>query len=61
MLIWGRYENKPPEKIDDIPKREVNRMLYEYKMAFAALPGQHSHDKWKLWIGRRKDEPSAQN
>jgi hypothetical protein len=57
MIIWGRYKNNPPEKIDDIPKHDVNRCLHEYKMAFGAYPGQHAHKDWKLWIGRRKDEP----
>lgn len=59
MLIWGRYLGGKPEKIDDIPKHDVQRCLYEYKMAFGALPGQHAHGKWKLWIGRMKDEPKS--
>lgn len=49
MIIWGRYLNKQPEKIDDIPKHDVQRCLHEYMMAFGK--------DWKLWIGRRKDEP----
>lgn len=57
MQIWGRYRNNPPEKIDNIPKHDVQRCLYEYMMAFGALPGQHAHKDWKLWTGRRKDEP----
>ncbi len=60
MTIWGRYEGRKPERIDDIPKHDVQRCLYEYALAFGALPGQSSYKKWKLWIGRMKDEPSDQ-
>jgi hypothetical protein len=49
MKIWGRYLNNAPECIDDIPKNDAQHCLYEYKMAFGR--------EWKLWIGRRKDEP----
>lgn len=57
MNIWGRYEGRKPEKIDDIPKHDVQRCLGEYMLAFGAMRGQHAHKKWKLWIGRMKDEP----
>jgi hypothetical protein len=49
MKIWGRHLNNKPECIDDIPKGDVRRCLREYMMAFGR--------EWKLWIGRRKDEP----
>lgn len=49
MKIWGRYQNKKPEVIDDIPKHDVQRCLREYVMAFGR--------GWTLWIGCMKDEP----
>jgi hypothetical protein len=58
MTIWGRYEGHKPEKIDNIPKHDVQRCLGEYMLAFGAMRGQHAYKKWKLWIGRMKDEPS---
>jgi len=58
MIIWGKYEGHKPEKIDDIPKHDVQRCLHEYKLAYGALPGQRFHKAWKLWLGRMKDEPS---
>ena len=57
ISIWGRYLNNKPEKVDDIPKNDVGRCLHEYMLAFGAMPGQSNYKKWKLWIGRLKDEP----
>jgi len=61
MKIWGRYQNKEPELIDTCSKSEAEYMLYNYLMAFGALPGQHAHKDWKLWLGRKKDEPRKEN
>lgn len=51
MVIWGRYEDRKPEKVDDIPKHDVYRCLHEYKLAFGK--------GWTLWVGRLKDEPNT--
>lgn len=56
--IWGKYENQPIEKIDEFGSQgEAARMLYEYRMSFGALPGQHAHAKWKLWVGKKTECP----
>jgi len=56
-IIWGKYKNLKPEKIDTIPTHDVQRMLHEYRLAYGAFPGSPHAKSWKLWIGRRKDEP----
>jgi hypothetical protein len=50
MTIWGRYKGGDAEKIDTCSKSEASSMLGEYRMAFGS--------DWKLWAGRKKDEPS---
>ena len=50
MTIWGRYKDGKPEKIDTCSKSDAGRMLGEYRLAFG--------NDWKLWAGRKKDEPS---
>lgn len=57
--IWGRYKSHRPEKIDTAKNEdEAAYLLYEYKLAYGALPGQINHGFWKLWTGLRKDEPT---
>jgi len=56
--IWGRYMDRKPEKVDTLSPREAQRCFGEYLLAFGALRGQHNYKKWKLWMGRLKDEPS---
>lgn len=56
--IWGKYRDKAVERIDSCAERDVARMLFEYKMAFAALPGQHEHKNWKLWAGKKYPVPT---
>lgn len=57
--IWGKYEDKAVERVDSFDsQREAMAMLYEYKMAFGALPGQHAHKKWKLWVGKKYPIPT---
>jgi hypothetical protein len=58
MKVWFKYDaNSKPEVIDDLPKQEAQRCLYEYMMAHGVLPGQHRHGKSKVWMGLRRDEP----
>jgi hypothetical protein len=58
ISIWSRYLNHKPERIDSAKNQEdANYLLYQYKLAFGALPGQPAHGKWKLWTGRKCDEP----
>jgi hypothetical protein len=57
MIIWGKYGNQTPEKIDTAPKHDAQRMLREYNLAFGCFRGGPHEKKWKLWLGRRKDEP----
>lgn len=59
--IWGRYLDRKPEKICTCPESDLAHDFYNYQLAFAALPGQHNHKKWKLWTGRMKDEPRNEN
>lgn len=57
-VIWGKLEDQAVERIDCFSSMgEAQRMLYEYKMSFGALPGQHMHRKWKLWIGKKYPVP----
>jgi len=54
MNIWGRYQGRPPEKIDsDLPKNDALRCLYEYRLAFGK--------DWILWLGRKKDDPTIRS
>lgn len=46
MAIWGRYQDKDAEKIDD---GDSGYLLKEYQIAFGR--------DWTLWLGRKKDEP----
>jgi hypothetical protein len=56
--IWGKYKEKAVERIDGFDSmREARAMLYEYMMAFAALPGQHEYGNWRLWIGKKYPVP----
>lgn len=56
--IWGKYKEKAVERIDSADSAgEARRMLYEYKLAFSALQGQHEHGNWKLWIGKKYPIP----
>lgn len=56
-IIWGKYENQPIERIDTCAQKDVDYTLYNYKLAFGALPGQHAYGKWKLWAGLKRDCP----
>jgi len=58
--IWGKYKDRPVEKIDTCGKADLNYMLHEYRMAYGALPGQHAHKDWKIWVGRKCDEPGSE-
>lgn len=56
--IWGKYKDRPVERIDGAGStREAARLLYEYRLAFAALPGQREHGNWLLWVGRKYPIP----
>lgn len=46
MAIWGRYQDKEPEKIDE---GNAAYLVGEYRMAFGR--------DWTIWRGRKKDEP----
>lgn len=51
MNIWGRYQGRPPEKLDsDLTAKEAAAYVGEYRMAFG--PG------WVIWAGRKKDDPT---
>jgi hypothetical protein len=58
--IWARYRNNAPEKIDTASNESsALYLLGEYRLAYGANPGQPHANDWKLWIGRRKDEPKG--
>lgn len=57
--IWGRYENQPIERIDSCAKKDVDYMLYNYKLAFGALPGQCAYGRWCIWAGLKRDCPKG--
>lgn len=51
IKIWGRYQNNDPEVIDQTGRKDIDYLLGEYRLAFGR--------DWKLWAGRKKDEPQA--
>lgn len=61
ISIWYQHENRPAEVIDRVSgassdPRAVNRaeqLAYEYRMAFACLPGQHRYGKDRVWVGNK--------
>jgi hypothetical protein len=51
ISIWGRYMNKPPEIIDRATSPTGAAFLVgEYRLAFGK--------DWKIWFGRKDEEPS---
>lgn len=44
-MIWGRYNNT----VEVVDRADSAYLLAEYQMAFGP--------RWKLWRGRKKDEP----
>lgn len=47
--IWGKYQGRT-EKIDEFTsKKEAERCLGEYQMAYGV--------NWKLWLGKKSEEP----
>ena len=56
--IWGKYKDQPVEEIDSADTLgEAQCMLATYTLAFKAVPGQHEHGNWKLWIGKKYPIP----
>ena len=54
ISIWGRYQNRQPEKIDQANNRkEAFYLAGEYRMAFGP--------SWTIWPGRKSDEPPDPN
>jgi hypothetical protein len=51
MNIWAQYKNDKPEKIEEnVPKKEVNFLVQEYRMAFG--------DEYCIWAGLQRDAPN---
>lgn len=50
ISIWGRYKDRKPEVIDRATnKRDAAYLAGEYRLAFGK--------DWKVWLGRRDEEP----
>ena len=47
MTIWGKYKDKPIEKIDSCKKKDAEYMINEYKLAFGR--------DWIIWAGKKSD------
>ena len=58
VTIWGKYKDKPIERIDTCSEKDASYLLREYKLAFGANCGQYNFGNWELWIGKKQDCPS---
>ena len=51
MTIWGKYKDKPIEKIDSCKKEDAEFMVGEYKLAFGS--------GWTIWAGKKSERPGS--
>jgi hypothetical protein len=52
MTIWGKYKNKPIEKIDQASnQRDADYLVGEYRLAFGR--------DWIIWAGKKNEMPGS--